>query len=279
MLTCREVAEQASEYLDRELSWSRRLGVRLHLMMCRHCRAFLANLATSIALTRRAADQSIEVPQHLVDNILGALEGKLGGGNDDAVGEAPAASTGAGHGPPRLRLVQGAGNSDPRVARIFREIESVQGTVSNLFRAYAHHPDVLESTWNRLRAVMLQGTLSRRLKECIAVVVSSDNGCRYCIEHHSRVLRSMGMAQEEIDRLVREPLAGNFDPKERALLALARQANRDPHGASDFQVEVARRAGATDAEIIEALAVMELFLSFNRFLDTLDIPLENDRPS
>jgi hypothetical protein len=32
-----------------------------------------------------------------------------------------------------------------------------------------------------------------------------------------------------------------------------------PHGATDEHVDLARRTGATDADIIEALAVMELF--------------------
>ncbi|MFU8817559.1 MAG: carboxymuconolactone decarboxylase family protein [Pseudomonadales bacterium] len=165
-----------------------------------------------------------------------------------------------------------------RDARIFAEIQAAQGSVPNLFRAYvrayANNPDVLEATWMRVRAVMLQGSLSRKLKESIAVVVSNDNDCRYCVEHHSQTLLAMGVATEEVERLLRDPLAGNYEPKERALLALTRQANRDPHGASDTQLAVARRAGTSDSEIIEALAVMELFVSFNRFVNTLDIPLE-----
>ncbi|MEQ9530362.1 MAG: hypothetical protein RLN59_00480 [Haliea sp.] len=40
---------------------------------------------------------------------------------------------------------------------------------------------------------------------------------------------------------------------------LARQANSDPHGASVATLDLARRAGADDLEIIEALAIMELF--------------------
>jgi len=33
------------------------------------------------------------------------------------------------------------------------------------------------------------------------------------------------------------------------------------------------QAGATDAEIIEALGVMEVFTAFNKFLDVLDVEL------
>lgn len=82
------------------------------------------------------------------------------------------------------------------------------------------------------------------------------------------------VGQEEIARLLADPLAGNVTPKERSLLVLARQANGDPHGASVETLNLARRTGAEDLKIIEALAVMELFTSLNRFLNTLDIPLE-----
>ncbi|MCJ8170149.1 zf-HC2 domain-containing protein [Atopomonas sediminilitoris] len=44
MLSCRELAEQASQYLDKDLSLSQQLSVRMHLLMCRHCRRFIHQL-------------------------------------------------------------------------------------------------------------------------------------------------------------------------------------------------------------------------------------------
>ncbi len=46
MLTCKEVTTMiASDDLLRR-SWRDRLGIHLHLMMCRHCRRYKAQLAT-----------------------------------------------------------------------------------------------------------------------------------------------------------------------------------------------------------------------------------------
>lgn len=44
MLNCREVAERASEYIDRELSWRGYLAIRMHLLMCRVCREYVRQL-------------------------------------------------------------------------------------------------------------------------------------------------------------------------------------------------------------------------------------------
>lgn len=285
MLTCRDVTSLSSDYLDGELPLRRRISVRMHLALCRHCRAFMGNLQHTIALTRRVANEPpASVSEEFIERVQRALEQRLrdaeGAESDGpgAVQDRPEAMNDptrpdARPARARLRLVEGAGG-DPRIARIFGEIAAAQGSVPNLFRMYANNPDVLEANWMRVRAVMLQGSLSRKLKESIAVVVSHDNDCRYCVEHHSQALLALGVSAEEVQRLLRDPLAGNFEPKERALLALTRQANRDPHGAADTNIAVARQAGSTDAEIIEALAVMELFVSFNRFVKTLDIPLE-----
>lgn len=42
----------------------------------------------------------------------------------------------------------------------------------------------------------------------------------------------------------------------------------------DAQFEALREAGAEDAEIVEALGVMEVFTSFNKFLDTLQVDVD-----
>jgi predicted anti-sigma-YlaC factor YlaD len=46
MLTCRELVQSlASDYLDSQLNWRVRAGVRFHLLICHHCRRFMRQLA------------------------------------------------------------------------------------------------------------------------------------------------------------------------------------------------------------------------------------------
>lgn len=58
MLKCDQVAAQASEYLDRQLSPMQRLEFRLHLFMCQNCRRFLKQLdLLNQSLSQRAFAQ------------------------------------------------------------------------------------------------------------------------------------------------------------------------------------------------------------------------------
>ena len=44
MFNCRQIARLVSESMDRKLPPGRRLGVRFHLLMCRHCARFSKQL-------------------------------------------------------------------------------------------------------------------------------------------------------------------------------------------------------------------------------------------
>ncbi len=53
MMSCREVIVLANDHLDHRLSMGQRIGLRMHLAMCQHCRRYLRQLrATLRALTQ-----------------------------------------------------------------------------------------------------------------------------------------------------------------------------------------------------------------------------------
>lgn len=162
-------------------------------------------------------------------------------------------------------------------ADIFREIASAFGMVPNLFRTAAHHPPLLRANWNKVKAVMSEGGLSRKVKETIAVLVSRDNGCDYCVAAHSAALRSIGTSPEEITRIMDDLARSDFSAKERGLIGFVRRANLAPSGITEEEFQALKGFGATDAEIVEALGVMELFVGFNRFLDSLRVDIDFPR--
>ncbi len=48
MLSCKEIAQQASNYIDQQYSWRQRLAFRLHLFICGNCRRYISQLRSSI---------------------------------------------------------------------------------------------------------------------------------------------------------------------------------------------------------------------------------------
>lgn len=68
MLSCREITERASDYLDAALPWHVRLQVRMHLMMCRFCREYVRQLSLVVRTlgVLRRAEPSVDVQRELL---------------------------------------------------------------------------------------------------------------------------------------------------------------------------------------------------------------------
>ena len=60
MFSCRQASERMSRALDEPLSFTERLSLRAHLMMCNGCRNFSRRLTLLRSLARRAPDTSRE---------------------------------------------------------------------------------------------------------------------------------------------------------------------------------------------------------------------------
>jgi len=163
---------------------------------------------------------------------------------------------------------------DFEVQEIFTEIEGAFGKIPNLFKTYAHFPPLLKANWNKVRAIMMQGNLRRKTKEAIALLVSKDNSCAYCVAAHTAALKSIGITEKEINIIENEIEKSMFTEKERELITFARKANKDPNGITDKEFGKLKKAGASDSEIVEVLGVMEIFTAFNKFLDSLNVEID-----
>jgi predicted anti-sigma-YlaC factor YlaD len=67
MLMCRDLARIASDYIDGELGPMDRVSVKMHLLMCGHCRTFIGNLRASVDLMRMHSSQKVD--EELIEKI------------------------------------------------------------------------------------------------------------------------------------------------------------------------------------------------------------------
>jgi alkylhydroperoxidase family enzyme len=68
---------------------------------------------------------------------------------------------------------------EPSLRHHFEKFLAERGNIPNMFRTVAHRPEILETLLAHFRAVMGPGTVPERLKEMIAVRVSTLNSCDY----------------------------------------------------------------------------------------------------
>ena len=78
MFRCSEVAERASLLIDGDLGFWPRLNIKLHLAMCRGCRAFVEQMRITHDLTAMAGTMHDPVPSEEIKAAL--LRRQMGSG-------------------------------------------------------------------------------------------------------------------------------------------------------------------------------------------------------
>lgn len=81
---------------------------------------------------------------------------------------------------PRVKLVE-IDQAQGEVKEVFEDIQRIrgEGRVSNLFKGYAISPELLKANWQRMKAIIGGGNLSRKLKESLMIALAELNRCTY----------------------------------------------------------------------------------------------------
>ncbi len=83
MLTCKDVAKAIGQDELLTASWRRRLALRVHLLMCRHCRRYAAQIRAIGTAARRLFREQGEDPkalERLQERILSRRDTTPGSG-------------------------------------------------------------------------------------------------------------------------------------------------------------------------------------------------------
>ncbi len=91
-----------------------------------------------------------------------------------------------------------------KVKEIYEDIKKTLGIsfIPNMYKAMANNPDYLETTWNKIQALMTkQGKLDSTTKDIVALTVSIMSGCDYCIGVYNDTVRNAGLDDETLTEL------------------------------------------------------------------------------
>jgi len=82
-----------------------------------------------------------------------------------------------------------AGNADGELLRIYKSIEKSRGKISNIMKVHSLNSGAMRHHLALYVHLALgDPPLSRWEREAIAVAVSEENRCNYCITHHREAL-------------------------------------------------------------------------------------------
>jgi uncharacterized peroxidase-related enzyme len=140
-------------------------------------------------------------------------------------------------------------------------VQARLGVTPNLMKTLARSPAALEG-YLSLNGALGTGLLPAKVREQIALAVSQENGCEYCVAAHTLLGGKAGLKP---DQIIAARKGQSEDAKSRAELALAQQVLAARGNVTDAQLAAARAAGVTDGEIAEVVAHVALNVLTNYF--------------
>ena len=173
---------------------------------------------------------------------------------------------------PVIALNLEAAKLSPAMASYFRKCQDKLGFVPNVLVAYAFDMTKLETFVAMYNDLMLgESGLSKLEREMIAVAVSSQNRCYYCLTAHGAAVR-----QYSRDPLLGEHMVMNYrvarvSKRQRAMLDFAVKLTVSPWSVEDADRERLRRAGFSDRDIWDISAVAGFFNMSNRVASATDM--------
>ena len=122
------------------------------------------------------------------------------------------------------------------------------GVVPNLFRLVGNSPAALVG-YLGLNGALAKGELEAPTRERIALAVAEINGCDYCLSAHSYLGKNLAKLSDADIAANRD--GGSTNPKADAAVRFAARLVTARGHVSDADIQAVKRAGYSDAQVIE----------------------------
>ncbi|HEY8566068.1 MAG TPA: peroxidase-related enzyme [Beijerinckiaceae bacterium] len=164
-----------------------------------------------------------------------------------------------------MALDLGRAELSPEMQAYFASCDEKIGFVPNVLKAYAHDNAKLEAFAAFYNDLMLAPSgLSKLEREMIAVVVSSQNRCFYCLAAHGAAVRQLSGDPVLGEMMVMNYRAATLSSRHRAMLDFAVAVTEVPWTIEEEDREDLREAGFSDRDIWDIAAVASFFNMTNR---------------
>lgn len=161
------------------------------------------------------------------------------------------------------------------LADFYRSLGSARGGVAEVHQVQSLNPRAMKAHLELYKAVVFaRSSLSRIQRERIAVAVSSENACPYCVGHHSAALRELGDDEAIVVALEGGEVPEALSEADGLLLTWAKRSTRLPADATEADVVALREAGFDDKAILDATLTLSYFNFVNRLVLLLGVHLE-----
>ena len=155
--------------------------------------------------------------------------------------------------------------AEGKLAEMYAELIEKRGKVSNILKVHSLNPAALGSHLELYMTIMFgKSGLSRAEREAIAVVVSANNDCAYCVNHHVEALKRYLKDEETLSLLASADGLETLEPRLSNIVRHAEKLTNAPAAMTESDLGELRAVGLSDQDILDVSLITAYFNFVNR---------------
>ena len=172
---------------------------------------------------------------------------------------------------------EGTKDGEDQVNNYLEIVQQKLGFIPNVLAAFAKFPKQFEGFTKLYNALMLgESGLTKLEREMIAVTVSSENHCFYCLVAHGSAVRELSKDPQLGERIAANFRSAELPKKQEELLNFTKKLTKDPSEIVENDRKKLRDVGYTDRDIWDISAIVGLFNMTNRLASATEMEPNNN---
>ena len=172
---------------------------------------------------------------------------------------------------------EGTKDGEDQVKNYLEIVQQKLGFIPNVLAAFAKFPKQFEGFTKLYNALMLgESGLTKLEREMIAVTVSSENHCFYCLVAHGSAVRELSNDPQLGERIAANFRSAELPKKQEELLNFTKKLTKNPSEICENDRKKLRNVGYTDRDIWDISAIVGLFNMTNRLASATEMEPNNN---
>ncbi len=170
--------------------------------------------------------------------------------------------------------------ADGKLAEMYAALIRQRGKISNILKVHSLNPEALGNHLDLYMTLMFgKSGLSRAERESIAVVVSANNDCEYCVNHHVEALKRFIDDEETLTMLAKADGLETLEPRLSNIVRHAEKLTNAPVAMTESDLGELRAVGLSDSDILDLTLIVAYFNFVNRIALGLGVTYSADEMS
>ena len=171
-------------------------------------------------------------------------------------------------------------DADEKLAKIYATLIEKRGKISNILKVHSLNPDALNNHLDLYMTLMFgESGLSRAEREAIAVVVSANNECDYCVNHHAQALKRYVRDDQTLEMLKNADGLETLEPRLSNIVRHAEKLTSAPGAMTESDLAELGAVGLTDRDVLDLTLVVAYFNFVNRIALGLGVTFSDEEMS